>query len=412
MKSTILPSLLALAGGVLAALNVTGSTCTVTPLETGSNGREPDDTPQIVEAFRQCGQDGKVILAEGLFHIGQVMDLQNLNRVDVEIHGTLRWSADIQYWLRSSIGVEYAQLSTAWRVGGQDISFRGFGQALFDGQGQLWYDQNRGGSNQPGRPISLTFWHAKNVFVDGITWRQSQFWHTFVAYSQNVTMTNLDMNATSNSQWNTVNTDGTNTWNSKDVFIRNWTVTCGDDCIGIKGNSSNIQVSDVHCYESGCATIGSLGNPSNVADYVEDIVFDGIKCTHSSNAAWIKTYSGTGLVRNVTFANVEAENVNQPIYVTPCIYSARGCDQSRLPIRDVRWINVTGTSRYNIAAAIHCSASSPCSGFSFQNVSFTTLAGATDPKYLCSNIDGQAESGIPCTGSCPADWPQQLSGNR
>lgn len=36
------------------------------------------------------------------------------------------------------------------------------------------------------------------------------------------------MNATSNSQWSTVNTDGTDTWNSKDIVIKNWVVTCGD----------------------------------------------------------------------------------------------------------------------------------------------------------------------------------------
>lgn len=175
MKSIFLLSLLALAHSASAALNVTGSTCTVTPLEAGT-GKEPDDTPQILEAFKQCGNNGKVILSEGMFHIGQVMDLKDLSNVDVEIHGTLRWSSDIQYWLRSSISVEYAQRSTAWRIGGQGISIRGFGKALFDGQGQLWYDENRSGSNQNGRPISLTLWHAKNVFIDGITWRQSQFW--------------------------------------------------------------------------------------------------------------------------------------------------------------------------------------------------------------------------------------------
>lgn len=41
-------------------------------------------------------------------------------------------------------------------------------------------------------------------------------------------MTNLDMSAVSNSQWNTVNTDGFDSWNSKDITIKNWTVTCGD----------------------------------------------------------------------------------------------------------------------------------------------------------------------------------------
>lgn len=41
-------------------------------------------------------------------------------------------------------------------------------------------------------------------------------------------MTNLDMNATSTSQWNTVNTDGFDSWNSKDIVIKNWKVKCGD----------------------------------------------------------------------------------------------------------------------------------------------------------------------------------------
>lgn len=155
----------------LAALNKTGSTCTVTPLDTGK-----DDTPQILDAFKQCGTDGKVVLTEGLFNIGQVMRTTDLNNCDIEIHGTLKWSSDIQYWLRNSISVTYAGRSTAWQLGGVNISLRGFGKALFDGNGQLWYDQNRNQGNQNGRPISLTLWHAKNVLVDGITWRQSQFW--------------------------------------------------------------------------------------------------------------------------------------------------------------------------------------------------------------------------------------------
>jgi galacturan 1,4-alpha-galacturonidase len=49
-----------------------------------------------------------------------------------------------------------------------------------------------------------------------------------VAYSKNVTMTNLNMNSTSNSQWKTVNTDGVDTWNSQDIVISNWVVSCGD----------------------------------------------------------------------------------------------------------------------------------------------------------------------------------------
>ncbi len=56
----------------------------------------------------------------------------------------------------------------------------------------------------------------------------AQFWHTFVAHSQNVTMTNLDMKTLSANSNSAVNTDGTDTWNSKDIVISNWTVSCGD----------------------------------------------------------------------------------------------------------------------------------------------------------------------------------------
>jgi hypothetical protein len=36
------------------------------------------------------------------------------------------------------------------------------------------------------------------------------------------------MNATSSSQWGTVNTDGFDSWNSQDIVLKNWVVTCGD----------------------------------------------------------------------------------------------------------------------------------------------------------------------------------------
>jgi galacturan 1,4-alpha-galacturonidase len=217
---------------ILAALVKIDSACVVTPLTpagaTPSKG--VDDTPQILNAFKQCGQEGSIKLTNGTFYIGQVMDTTSLRNCDISIYGKLVWSTDIQYWLSHSLSVTYAGRSTAWRLGGTNITLRGYGQALFDGNGQTWYDQNRNQGNQNGRPISLTLWHATNIFVDGITWRQPQFWHTFVAWSQNVTMTNLDMSAVSNSQWTTVNTDGFDSWNSKDIVLKNWVVTSGDVC--------------------------------------------------------------------------------------------------------------------------------------------------------------------------------------
>jgi hypothetical protein len=195
----------------------------------GGQARADDDTPAILDAFKQCGQDGHIIIEEGKYLIRQIMDTSRLKNVLIDIYGYLEWSGDnIQYWLSNSIGVTYAGRSTAWRMGGNNITMLGHGKATFFGNGQIWYDQNRNQGNQNGRPISLTLWEAHNVFIDGITWRQSQFWNTFIAHSTNVTMTNIDMNSTSATQWSTVNTDGTDTWNSRDITFRNWVVTSGD----------------------------------------------------------------------------------------------------------------------------------------------------------------------------------------
>ncbi|CAN9388368.1 unnamed protein product [Alternaria alternata] len=164
----------------------TGSLWTVTP--SGSK----DDSPYMMDAFKQCGQNGQIEVTKGDYTIAKVMDVLNLKNCDISIRGKLTWSDDIQYWVKNSVGVT----------------------------------------------------------------------HTFVAYSQNVTMTNLDMNATSSSQWGTVNTDGFDSWNSQDIVLKNWVVTCGDDCISVKGNSKNIYVKNATCYESGAMVIGSMGNPT------------------------------------------------------------------------------------------------------------------------------------------------------
>jgi len=183
---------------------------------------------------------------------------------------------------------------------------------------------------------------------------------------------------------------------------------CSKDCISVKGNSKNIHVKNATCYESGAMVIGSMGNPTNVPETVDNVLFEDITAIHSSNAAWIKTYPGQGHVKNVTFRNIKFQDVNQPIYVSPCIYSYQNCDSSRLKISDITWENITGTSRYNVAAGIYCSRGAPCTGLKFKNIDIRPKNGGT-AKILCSNMN--SDSGLACTGTCPAGWKQQLSGN-
>lgn len=76
--------------------------------------------------------------------------------------------------------------------------------------------------------MAFVIYNSTNVLVDGLSWFQSQFWHSFVSFSQNVTMSNIFMNSTSSNGNNIVNTDGSDTWNSRDVKYYNWTVQNGE----------------------------------------------------------------------------------------------------------------------------------------------------------------------------------------
>lgn len=198
--------------------------------------------------------------------------------------------------------------------------------------------------------------------------------------------------------------------------------------------------------------IGSLGSQASQPDYVDNVVFENITLTHSSNAAWIKTYPGTGHIKNVLFKDIRFTDVNQPIYISPCIYSGQNCDSSRLGISNIRWENISGTSRYNVGGGMQyvifcsfsrmksslsgicfedaseaslfyfqyfecpadvvysCSSAAPCQNLTFSNIDIKPKNGGTI-QYLCSNIANQKDMGLTCTGSCPANWAQQLTGN-
>ena len=133
LLSSFTQLLLLFASPALAGMNKTGTLCTVTP-----NGGGKDDSTSILDAFKQCGKNGQIEITEGDFTVGKVMDVLDLENCDISIKGKLTWTDDINYWTRASIGVTYAQRSTAWRMGGNNVSMRGHGQALFFGNGQKW----------------------------------------------------------------------------------------------------------------------------------------------------------------------------------------------------------------------------------------------------------------------------------
>lgn len=73
--------------------------------------------------------------------------------------------------------IGYQNQSTVWFFGSTNITFNGFGQGTFDGNGQVWYDLVNGVSKYPHRPHALTIWKTKDSVFQGIRFIQSQMWY-------------------------------------------------------------------------------------------------------------------------------------------------------------------------------------------------------------------------------------------
>lgn len=434
----LLIHLLGIAALATAFVIKEGTDCQVYPESLYHGSLAVDDTPSIRQAFELCGQDGRVILEKGLFHIDQILNTTGLHNCDVIVRGELRWSDNLPYWLSHSIGMPYQKQSTAWLFGGENVNLIGEG-GFFNGNGQAWYTQNQNRANQPGRPISLTIHKSKNLVVDGIRFEQPQFWASFIWESEDVVMRNIDVSAVSNDQWGVINTDGGNTWRARRVLFENWTVVNGDDCIAVKGNSTDITVRNVTCSNGNGMTIGSVGEYPHWPDYVENILFENVNVYNAMQTAYIKIWQGkpsehsgngagggggAGFVKNVTFRSFEFENVALPIQISQCIYTedSRACDTSKMKVSNITWENFKGTSRYNIASSIHCVKSHPCPNIFFKDVDIVSVNETkglpltnTDlpfEVFQCANIVNQnTTSGIPCNMYAPNNFGQSVGGN-
>jgi len=380
--------------------------CTVIP-----GGGGIDDSEAILQAFNQCGQGGQIIFLNETYHIERVMNTTGLNNVQIDLHGTLLWGTNISYWLANSLPVGYQNQSSAWFLGGNNITFRGFNQGTFDGNGQVWYDFVKGASNLAGRPHALTIWKTQDSVFDGIRFVQSQMWTMTVAWSENVLLESIYVNSTSSDSEPTQNTDGADTLASNNITFRNWVIDNGDDSIAIKANSTNILIQDMVLYRGLSIAIGSIGQYKGIFEFVNNVVAENVTCIGTRYMGYIKTWTGiqqgfppngggggTGLVSNIVWRNFTLNGVyQQPVQVTQCTSfsgAVGGCDTSTLEIANVTWGPATGNITSDLVAEIQCSAAAPCEGVTIQDLDIDFVGAAA--KYECSNVQGA--KGFNCTG--------------
>ncbi|OQE90328.1 hypothetical protein PENNAL_c0012G08201 [Penicillium nalgiovense] len=127
-----------------------------------------DDSPAILKAFRDCGQNGRIVFEPTTYYVNSAMNISCLDNVDINIRGTLLWSTDIPYWLKNSMNVGYQNQPTALIIGGNNVRINGYEKGTFDGNGNYWYQwisEQPNKSNYPGRPHGVTFANLTNSVI-------------------------------------------------------------------------------------------------------------------------------------------------------------------------------------------------------------------------------------------------------
>ncbi|KXJ87430.1 galacturan 1,4-alpha-galacturonidase B [Microdochium bolleyi] len=380
-----------------------------------------DDAPAIRTAFQSCSKDARVVFADKTYHINSVLDIRNLKNVKIDVHGTLLWSTDIDYWLANSMPMGYQNQSTAMILGGDNVHLEGFGKGTFDGNGDAWYlwiDKKHNKSNWPGRPHQITFNNMTNSRIENLSFLRSQMWTMTLIYSQYVDLNNIFVNNTGN-HVQSFNNDGADTVYSSHINFDRWTVYNGDDSIALKANSTDISITNSAFYDGSGIALGSIGQFRDVYETIERVRIENVTVHNCIHAAWVKTWTndqngyapnggggGLGFASNITIKNVTATRLRGGAFtISQCtrFSGAPGdgnCTNSKFRISDINIDGIRGTSRSPVVTSLQCSAVAPCEDISIRNVDITLLpetTGKNATEYLCGNA--RDLSGFNCTGT-------------
>ncbi|RDB28139.1 putative galacturan 1,4-alpha-galacturonidase A [Hypsizygus marmoreus] len=387
-------------------------TCSVSPLGAGK-----DDTDQVERAIATCGHFGATVFESGTYNITRKMTW-DLVSSKVDLKGYLSFKPDIQYWLNSdnTYRVVFIQSQASWFVvTGSDFVIDAHNSGGIQGNGQPWwsYFATHTKADGDGRPIALTLWKVARGTIRNFRIVSPPFWANTAAESTEVVYDGMYVNATNIDPLyfgkNVVpNTDGINTYRSDNVTLLNWDVTCGDDCLAIKGNSTNIVARNVTCRGGNGIAFGSLGQYANLSDFVSDVHLENLVMTridpniqpNMGNGVYFKTWTGTvngspptgggggyGSVNNVLVKSVRLDRVNAPLHLYQTNGGHSGDAPSTLKFNNLTFVDWGGTALTNKIVDIECSPAAGCTSVSFDGFNVTGPVGQA-PRFICQNVIG------------------------
>ncbi|PAV15089.1 pectin lyase [Pyrrhoderma noxium] len=405
-------------------LSVPSKPCSISPL-----GEGKDDSDRAVE---ECGNGGHIILEAGNFNITKKM-YWNLTDAQVDLFGTLNFVPDIDYWLdaNNTYRVVFIQSQASWFVvSGSNFVIDAHWVGGINGNGQTWWETftTRPREDGDGRPLALTIFQAYHAVVRNFKIISQPFWCNAVANSFDVVYDGMLCNATNTNpeffgQNIVPNTDGIDTYRSDNIKLLNWDITCGDDCLAVKGNTSNLLAQNYTCRGGNGIAFGSLGQYVGLDDIVQNVVLQdlhNIRLNSSiqpnmNHGVYFKSWTGTvngvpptggggagGFVKNVTVKNFVLNQVSTPISLYQTNGGHSGDTPSFLQFSDLHFENFMGTATSGKLVDIECSSNAHCENITFEEFDVSPPSGDS-VSLVCVNVDSESGLSAPCNATGKAN---------
>ncbi|KAF8909621.1 pectin lyase fold/virulence factor [Gymnopilus junonius] len=355
LKSHLLLSIvLCIHSAVLAIAGPPGKSCVLRPPGPGH-----DDTDQVEAAIARCGQFGTMTFEPGNFNITRKMTW-NLVSSKVDLKGFLNFPPDIQFWLNAAntYRVVFIQSQASWFVvTGSDFVIDAHNTGGIQGNGQPWwsYFATRTREDGDGRPIYLTVVNATTLLFSPVI----LLWMVLIQ--------------------------------SNKISLLNWDVTCGDDCLAIKGNSSNLSIRNITCRGGTGIAFGSLGQYVGLLFRLDPSIQPLME-----NGVYFKSWDGSvngapptggggagGLVKNVVIRNVQLDRVDNAVHLY----------QTNLGLSN--WV---GTADTNTIVNFQCSPAVGCGTITFSDLHVSPPLEQVS-QFICANTTTVIGLPAPCNAA-------------
>lgn len=301
------------------------------------------NTSAIQSAIDACSQGGLVTIPEGVFLTGAIY-LKSDMTLYLEEGAVLLGSPDTEdYPLLESRWEGLQRTCYASLVNTQDTQGGRLSNITITGPGKI--DANGSAlrkkelsevAGKPGSAICIR--NTDNVYIHGVTVRQSPFWCVHIVYCNGVSVNGVGIHTKYDEEGNLyegiVNGDGLDPDSCSDVYIFNCHIASQDDGIAIKsgrnaeGRAVGIPTENVRI--SNCRFTSGFGVAmgSEMSGGVRNVLVEDCEFHNVFSIASVKAIRGRGnVIENITYRDCTFTNQNLELQDTQWFRGALYVDQ-------------------------------------------------------------------------------------